>query len=308
MTIADNSAEEKESRRAVYSECLPEVQMEMPEPLVSDDPSGQTTGTPWLYGCCWCGLRRQLPLWPKSGECGRDAEGVAHCEKTSPRETHLLPDGPSPPRIDIRGNKNASSNVNTSKDRKKDESDTDKSGNKQLAVSTAGPVQKVRMLQQQQPERTTESQPRRRVNCCGFDTSTQKVRKQQHRQQQDCTTESQPRRKEQRSVSDALTPPSGLCGWVLSPCAWLHASSEFEEKLNDSGPEGDDSACRESKKDSLWHDVSFQTVSGVRRRTLRRVRDEERHVWMEYQELTLLDNSRRFQWVEVVDNGGALAV
>ncbi|CDJ29850.1 uncharacterized protein EMH_0024910 [Eimeria mitis] len=72
-----------------------------------------------------------------------------------------------------------------------------------------------------------------------------------------------------------------------------HEETEESAELQ----EGDGAAGLKSCQRMLWSETNLQLACGTRCRRLRRVKDEARQVWMEYQEVTLLDNSRRFQWV-----------
>lgn len=52
-----------------------------------------------------------------------------------------------------------------------------------------------------------------------------------------------------------------------------------------------------SPRGRLCNEAQWRTAGGVCSRSIRRVRDEYRQTWVEYQEVTLSDNSRRLQWV-----------
>ncbi|CDJ60383.1 hypothetical protein, conserved [Eimeria maxima] len=135
----------------------------------------------------------------------------------------------------------------------------------------------------------------------------QQLGKQQRRHQELLIKE---RQKQQRPEELSFGPAASwafltnFCQFIFGSC-FGHQTLLHHEGLQgpEQSQENEDTAALESCKGTMWSDTNLQLVCGTRCRSLRRVKDEGRQVWMEYQEVTLLDNSRRFQWVELTENG-----
>lgn len=129
----------------------------------------------------------------------------------------------------------------------------------------------------------------------------QQLGKQQRRHQELLIKE---RQKQQRPEELSFGPAASwafltnFCQFIFGSC-FGHQTLLHHEGLQgpEQSQENEDTAALESCKGTMWSDTNLQLVCGTRCRSLRRVKDEGRQVWMEYQEVTLLDNSRRFQWV-----------
>ncbi|CDJ48681.1 hypothetical protein, conserved [Eimeria brunetti] len=96
--------------------------------------------------------------------------------------------------------------------------------------------------------------------------------------------------------------------WALmfSSCVGLPTPLHHERiEKSAEAEEDENNAALKSHQGTLWSESNLQLACGTRCRKLRRVKDEGRQVWMEYQEVTLHDNSKRFQWVELTDDTDA---
>ncbi|CDI81315.1 hypothetical protein, conserved [Eimeria acervulina] len=99
--------------------------------------------------------------------------------------------------------------------------------------------------------------------------------------------------------------PTSICDLMFSSCIAHHSPLHEHVEGSADSREDENAAAVNSLQRTLWSDTNLQLACGTRCRSLRRVKDEGRQVWMEYQEVTLRDNSKRFQWVELADNAKA---
>ncbi|KAL8442910.1 hypothetical protein Emag_006195 [Eimeria magna] len=100
---------------------------------------------------------------------------------------------------------------------------------------------------------------------------------------------------------------SAYCPWVLLSCFSLKGRGKAPLSLWPSGratPSLSSSWAHSPRLEAWDRHRATGVAWAPRAKCLRRLRDEQRQTWMEYQEIIMEDNSKRRQWVDVGDEGG----
>ncbi|KAL8452071.1 hypothetical protein Emed_001612 [Eimeria media] len=101
---------------------------------------------------------------------------------------------------------------------------------------------------------------------------------------------------------------SACCPWVLVSCFSLDGrekNAPLSSRSSGRSARGLSSSWVHLPHLEAWgRHRATGVVRAPRAKCLRRLRDEQRQTWMEYQEVIMEDNSKRRQWVDVGDQGG----
>lgn len=92
--------------------------------------------------------------------------------------------------------------------------------------------------------------------------------------------------------------PASGCSWALSFCMRTPPPTDADALLAEARRCASRAAIAGELPQvaQLYKEAQIEPMAGIVK-VLRRVRDEERKTWLEYQQVTLFDNSVRLQWV-----------
>lgn len=101
--------------------------------------------------------------------------------------------------------------------------------------------------------------------------------------------------------------PANCCSWALGFCTKTPEPTEADAVLAEASRWASRAAIAGAPRqlEQLYKEAQLDPIAGIRHRVLRRVRDEDRNTWLEYQQVTLFDNSVRLQWMDVGDEPAA---
>ncbi|CDI85655.1 hypothetical protein, conserved [Eimeria praecox] len=262
------SAEGGGRGESVYAKCLSAFWKGIFEPHIACTSTEQRLPSPWIHGCwCWRGSGQQLG--PEDCECVADKEEISLLRPGIP----ALPVASEEPSQadDVLVNENSAVARHHQ-------------GQKTIKAKRIGEGDQA-------------------LPFLARATFLEQLRRKQRRPKRLLMQEGQRQLKE-LFFGPAWAFSTSFFELIFSSCVGRQTPLHHEDiKRSAESQRDDDVAVLKPCQRAQWNESNLQLACGTRCRSLRRVKDEGRQVWMEYQEVTLLDNSRRFQWVELMDSG-----